>query len=201
MAKIKHTKNELKHQRDALKRFQRYLPTLQLKKQQLQLEVRRLEAEIVSKEDEERKARDDLASWVKLFSEDVDLEAYLKLEAVELDEGNIAGVSIPLVESVRFDRSVPDLFHTPAWLDDGLDVLEQLLRLRVELLVLREQHRLVQEELRTTNQRVNLFEKVKIPEARENIRVIRIFLGDQQTAAVVRSKIAKGKSVEKVRSA
>lgn len=201
MAKIKHTKNELKHQRDALKRFQRYLPTLQLKKQQLQLEVRRLEAEIVSKEDEERKARDDLASWVKLFSEDVDIEAYLKLKAIELDEGNIAGVSIPLVENIHFDRSVPDLFHTPAWLDDGLEVLEQLLRLRVELLVLREQHRLVQEELRTTNQRVNLFEKVKIPEARENIRVIRIFLGDQQTAAVVRSKIAKGKSVEKVRSA
>ena len=41
---------------------------------------------------------------------------------------------------------------------------------------------------------VNLFEKVKIPEAKENIRIIRIFMGDQQTAAVARSKIAKGKN-------
>ena len=50
------------------------------------------------------------------------------------------------------------------------------------------------DELRTTTQRVNLFEKVKIPEAKENIRIIRIFMGDQQTAAVARSKIAKGKN-------
>jgi V/A-type H+-transporting ATPase subunit D len=40
---------------------------------------------------------------------------------------------------------------------------------------------------------VNLFEKVKIPEARDNIRRIRIFLGDQQTAAVARAKLAKAK--------
>ena len=63
---------------------------------------------------------------------------------------------------------------------------------RVGLRVVRT--RLLGEELRTTTQRVNLFEKVKIPEAKENIRVIRIFMGDQQTAAVARSKIAKGKS-------
>ena len=48
-------------------------------------------------------------------------------------------------------------------------------------------------ELRTTTQRVNLFEKVKIPESRQNIKRIRIYLGDQQTAQVVRGKIAKRK--------
>ena len=56
---------------------------------------------------------------------------------------------------------------------------------------------LLSTELRTTSQRVNLFEKVKIPEAKNNIRVIGIFLGDQQTAAVVRGKIAK-KKIERV---
>ena len=49
------------------------------------------------------------------------------------------------------------------------------------------------EELRTTSQRVNLFEKVKIPECRENIRVIKIAIGDEQTAAVTRGKIAKSR--------
>ncbi|NQT28218.1 MAG: hypothetical protein HQ570_01315, partial [Candidatus Omnitrophica bacterium] len=38
-----------------------------------------------------------------------------------------------------------------------------------------------------------LFEKVKIPEARETIRVIQIHLGELQTAEVVRGKIAKAK--------
>ena len=44
---------------------------------------------------------------------------------------------------------------------------------------------------------MNLFEKVKIPEAKENIRTINIFLGDQQTSGVARSKLAKGKSTAK----
>ena len=46
---------------------------------------------------------------------------------------------------------------------------------------------------------MNLFETVKIPEARENIRVIGIYLGVQQTSAVVRGKIAKKKLQEAAR--
>jgi len=48
-------------------------------------------------------------------------------------------------------------------------------------------------ELRVTTQRVNLFEKVKIPEALGSIKRIGIYLGDQQTAQVVRGKISKRK--------
>jgi V/A-type H+-transporting ATPase subunit D len=197
MAKIKHTKNELKAQRDALKRFQRYLPTLLLKKQQLQLEVRGLEAKVEVKRAEEKTARAQLAPWVKLFAEPLNLHSMLKIGAVRRSIGNIAGVAIPVFEGIDFERSIPDLFATPAWTDDGLSMLESLARLRAEREVIEEQLRRLAEELRTTTQRVNLFEKVKIPEAKDNIRVIRIFLGDQMTAEVARSKIAKGKSVEK----
>jgi len=198
MAKIKYTKNELKSQRDALARFQRYLPTLQLKKQQLQMEMRKMDKKIAEKRDEEERARADLADWIDLFSEPIEFEQYLKLGEIQTATGNIAGVRIPLLNDLVFERSEVDLFATPAWLDDGLHVLEQLLRLRVELGILREQKRLLNAELRTTTQRVNLFEKVKIPESQQNIRMIRIFLGDQQTAAVARSKIAKSKSSEQV---
>jgi V/A-type H+/Na+-transporting ATPase subunit D len=41
---------------------------------------------------------------------------------------------------------------------------------------------------------VNLFEKVKIPECKEAIRVIKIAIGDEQTAAVTRGKIAKSRT-------
>jgi V/A-type H+-transporting ATPase subunit D len=58
---------------------------------------------------------------------------------------------------------------------------------------LKRQDALVREELRITTQRVNLFEKVMIPQARENIKKIQICLGDMQTAAVVTGKIAKEK--------
>ena len=201
MAKIKNTKTELKAQNDALKRYRRFLPMLQLKKQQLQVEMRQLESKIESRRADETRALDELKSWVRLFAEPVGLENYLRIEAVKTSEGNIAGVSIPVLDDVSFRRATPDLFLTPAWVDDGITMLEQLLRLRIELGILDEQHRCLGAELRTTTQRVNLFEKVKIPECSENIRVIRIFLGDEQTADVVRGKIAKGRSVEKVRSA
>jgi V/A-type H+/Na+-transporting ATPase subunit D len=194
MAKIKYTKTELKQQRDALRRFQRYLPTLQLKKQQLQMEVRQLEQEIDAKAKEEAQARQDLSEWVKLFAEPISFEQYLKIKEVQRTTNNIAGVNVPVLEQVAFDRTTPDLFLTNPWLDDALDMLEHLSRLRLERLTIEEQHRLLAQELRVTTQRVNLFEKVKIPETREHIRVIRIFLGDQQTAEVARAKMAKDRA-------
>ena len=193
MAKIKLTKNELKTQRDALKRFQRYLPTLQLKKQQLQMEMRKLDLEIIKKRQDEESARAGLASWIRLYSEPIDLSEYVSIERLKTSRGNIAGVNIPLLDDLEFHEETPDLFETDAWMDRGVETLKLLMRLRVERQVMEEQHRLLGEELRTTTQRVNLIEKAKIPEAKENIRVIRIFMGDQQTAAVARSKIAKGK--------
>ncbi len=201
MAKIKYTKNELKAQRDGLSRFERYLPTLLLKKQQLQVEVRQLEARLAEQEAATRRLDAEMAVWVKLFAEPFDFAAHLQIREIRRSSGNIAGVNIPVLQEVVFRRVPPDLLDTPSWVDDGLEALEKLLRLRAERRVLEEQLRLLSAELRVTSQRVNLFEKVKIPESRNNIRVIRIFLGDQQTAAVARSKIAKGKSVEKVRSA
>ena len=194
MAKLKHTKNELKAQRDALRRFTRYLPTLQLKKQQLQVEIRQIEARIEAQRAEEQRIRAAMEPWISLLSDPFPLDAHVGVDAVETVPGNIAGVSIPVLQAIRIRRSTPDLFNSPPWVDDALDALEQLLRLRAEQAVLAEQQRRLGEELRTTSQRVNLFEKVKIPGCEENIRVIRIFLGDQQTAAVARSKLAKGRS-------
>ena len=55
---------------------------------------------------------------------------------------------------------------------------------------------LITAELTTTSQRVNLVEKVKIPDCRENIRIIKIAIGDEQTAAVTRGKIAKSRAPE-----
>ena len=197
MAKVKLTKNALKAERDALKRFQRYLPTLQLKKQQLQMEIRGVQSRVESKRQEEAALLADMDNWIKLFAEPIEWGKYIKVDKVLLGEGNIAGVTIPVFDSVVFGRNIPDLFDTPVWIDDGIRALEHLVSLRLERRVIEEQYRLLTEELRTTNQRVNLFEKVKIPEAKENIRVVRIFLGDQQTAGVARSKIAKNKSVAK----
>lgn len=197
MAKIKHTKNELKNQQDALARFERYLPMLQLKKQQLQVEIQNIEAAIRKAGQEEQKARQDIDNFVELFSSGEASEDLVTLTEAQTEEGNIAGVAIPVLKDVKTKRKNYSLFETPPWIDDAADLVEKLIRLRLERQTLEEQLRLISDELRTTTQRVNLFEKVKIPESRENIRVIKIFLGDQQTAGVIRAKIAKSKISER----
>ena len=193
MSTINHTKQELKAQRDALGRYERFRPTLRLKEYQLQHEMKNVEAKLRNKREEISQFNEELNGWITLFDTELPFDQYLRIDAFRRSEGNIAGVAIPVFSEVTFVRSQPDLFMTPPWLDDGIQALEQSIQLQLEVGVLHEQRRLLAEELRVTTQRVNLFEKVKIPECRENIREIRIFLGDQQTADVVRSKIAKKK--------
>ena len=131
-----------------------------------------------------------------MFAESFDFHAHVSTENIVTTTGNIAGVTIPVLDRIDFEMHTPDLLATPPWVDDGIRALKQLTHRRIEQHVMRQQHVLLADELRLTTQRVNLFEKVKIPETIENIRVIRIYLGDVQTADVVRSKIAKSKSPE-----
>ena len=192
MAKIKLTKNELKKQKDALKMYQRYLPTLMLKKQQLQAEIRVTEVRIGELKGQRNHVDTVLNFWIAVFGEKgIFTPEILKISRVKTGQGNVAGVAIPIFEGAEFEVFPYDLALTPLWLDEAVDKLKQVLLLELETQVLEEQRRRLDRELRITTQRVNLFEKVKIPETRDNIRKIQVYLGDQQTAAVVRGKIAK----------
>ncbi|MFC2386256.1 V-type ATP synthase subunit D [Treponema socranskii] len=194
MAKIKLTKNEQKIQKDALKMYQRYLPTLTLKKQQLQTEIRAIDAKAREVRDARKALEKEFDEWIAVFA---DAESFgrdtVRVSNIRKGTGNIAGVKIPIYEGADFTRAEYDLYETPLWIDMAADRMERALELDLEAEVLDEQVRLLSKELRTTTQRVNLFEKVKIPEAKENIRKISVFLGDERVAAVVRSKISKRK--------
>ncbi|MBE6755590.1 MAG: V-type ATP synthase subunit D [Ruminococcaceae bacterium] len=194
MAKIKLTKNELKIQKDALKMYRRYLPTLTLKKQQLQAEIRTIEA----KAESVRKSRENLekgfSSWIAVFSEtEAFPDGIITVSNIRKGYGNIAGVTIPTFEGADFSRGDYDLYKTPLWVDIAANHMEKAMSLDLEAEVLDEQVRLLRQELHATTQRVNLFEKVKIPETEENIKKISIYMADQQVSAVVRSKISKRK--------
>lgn len=196
MAKVKLTKNELKKQKDGLKRFTRYLPTLMLKKQQLQLVIRQVEATLKEKKDERDRAQNEINSWVDVFGESVGFDQLIKIKSLEIEDGNIAGVDIPIFKGIELDLPEYDLFVKPLWVDAAVENVSKLLAFDEEVKILEQQIELLGTELRITTQRVNLFEKVKIPEAKENIRMIQIYLGDQQTAAVVRGKMSKNKLVK-----
>ena len=199
---VKLTKNELKVQKDRLKQFQRYLPTLQLKKQQLQAVVMQVNVQLEQVARQRQAAVAGLDDWVAVFAENDSFPAEKRLETlvrpkhVVCGEENIAGVVVPVFQELSFEDIPYDVADYPLWVDTAAVRLREIARLDALEKTLRRQVELLEQELRATAQRVNLFEKVKIPEAKENIRVIGIYLGDQQTSAVVRGKIAKKKLQE-----
>ncbi|MBQ2841989.1 MAG: V-type ATP synthase subunit D [Clostridia bacterium] len=194
MAKIKLTKNELKVQKDALKMYRRYLPTLTLKKQQLQSEIRTIETKAETVRKEKEALEKGFSSWIAVFSEkNAFPDGIITVSNIRKGSGNIAGVAIPTFEGADFYRQDYDLYETPLWVDIAANHMEKAMSLDLEAEVLDEQVRLLEAELLATSQRVNLFEKVKIPETEENIKKISIYMADQQVSAVVRSKISKRK--------
>ena len=194
MAKIKLTKNELKVQKDALKMYRRYLPTLTLKKQQLQAEIRTIQAKAKALRKEKEELEKGFKDWIAVFSEkDAFPKRVITVSNIRKGIGNIAGVTIPTFDGADFFREDYDLYETPLWVDIAANHMEKAILLDLEAEVLDEQVRLLGAELLATSQRVNLFEKVKIPETEANIKKISIYMADQQVSAVVRSKISKRK--------
>jgi V/A-type H+-transporting ATPase subunit D len=198
MAKIKLTKGELKRQRDALAQYQRYLPTLQLKKQQLQLEILQQDNLLIDRERSLAKKKEQAGIWAGLLSGQVDLGPWIKPVRIVSNAKNVAGVDISIFEKVEFVVAEYDLFVAPLWVDFAIEALHTLVSLKNEIMLIKEGINVLRQELRITTQRVNLFEKVKIPETEEAIRLIKVYIGDQMANAVGRSKIAKRKIEEVV---
>lgn len=193
MEKTKLTKHELKRQKENLKRYRRFLPTLTAKKQQLQREIVRISAEVEKRAAAIMDVKTGMEPWIQLLAEEVGLESLVSLKGIETAPDNIAGVDIPLFRNADIEVEEYDLMSTPLWVDSAVEAIKKIAELEAEIAVKKVQVEKLRAELIITTQRVNLFEKVKIPEAMAAIRRITIHLGDMQTAGVVWARMAKKK--------
>lgn len=192
---IKLTKTELRVQQVRLDQLKKYLPTLQLKKGLLQIEVNQAQAEIDHLHLERQKEEERVNHYASLLSDRgaQEMFAALKIQEVVVSHENIAGIDIPIFKEVVFLPPEYALFDTPVWMESALEGIKELLTVFEKIKVAQEKKRLLQKELREVSIRVNLFEKIMIPRAVENIKKIKIFLGDQQLAAVSQAKVSKKK--------
>ena len=195
MAQIKLTKTELRVQQVKLAQLQKYLPTLQLKKAMLQAEIDQAQAEIDLLFQNFRQQETKVDAYSALFS---DRSSSTFLSAVTLSEvlvthENIAGVDIPLFQEAIFKDADYSLFDTPVWYESAIEGVKKLVTLKEQIKVGEMKKAALAKELREVSIRVNLFEKIMIPRAKENIKRIKIFLGDQQLAAVSQAKVSKKK--------
>jgi V/A-type H+-transporting ATPase subunit D len=199
VAEIKLTKNELRAQQRTLSQLQKYLPTLQLKKALLQLEVNEARLQIDNFRRQYQKSKEFVDGFSLLLSdtESIDLRDAAEIVDVKKRYENIAGVEVPYFDGIVFAEFSYMLYEAPSWVDGAVIGLRKMAESRAEVLVAEEKKAALENELREVSIRVNLFEKILIPRALKNIRKIKVFLGDQELAAVSQAKVAKGKIEEK----
>jgi len=195
MAKIKFTKQELRHQQTRLFQLERYLPTLQLRKALLQSEVIKAHSHLEKLRHQSREAWESLSQSTPLLGlfPVVEPEQLVEEGTLQQNLENIAGVELPHFESLTFPPQSYDLYDTPAWLDPLSEEVRSFRAIEENVHIAEKRIEILERELKEVFIRVNLFEKVLIPEALKNIRTIKIFLGDLDLSAVSQAKKAKEK--------
>lgn len=198
MGSLALNKSSLKSERDRLETFQRFLPSLDLKRQQLLVEFKTAEKALKARQAEIDELLASLEGLLALLgASTMDLSSYVTVKNAEIGEENVIGVKLPAVRKVEFSLAEYSTLAKPFWVDTLVEYLQKISELRIREQVERERVRRLDEAVRKITQRVNLFEKVLIPTAQSNILRIRIYLGDAERAAVVRSKIVKAKRQKK----
>lgn len=195
MSQVKLTKAQLRIEQIRLERLRKYLPTLQLKKALLQAEVLQVQNEIDAFVKEMGLRYERVGRYAHLLTDryGTDLFSSVEVKKVEVAHENIAGVEVPEFSAVHFSLGEYSLFETPFWFESAIAGIQELIIVREKIRVAAEKKRALEKELKEVSIRVNLFEKILIPRALSNIKRIKIFLGDQQLAAVCQAKVAKKK--------
>ena len=195
MARLAANKSTLKAQRDKLKLYRKFLPSLEMKKQQLLTEFQKARAELKEAEQETEQLTASLGELMKpLGASQMDLRGLVTIDSVVVVEENMVGARLPVAREVKFRTAEYSTLAKPFWVDFLVESLQRMCTTRVHLLVRRERVRRLNLQVRRITQRVNLFAKVLIPKAKENVKRIRIGLAEDERSAVVRSKIAKRKN-------
>jgi len=194
--KLRLNKNALREQNDRLRSLLEFLPTLQLRQRQLQAALGRVHRRREQHAAAWHRRRAEVEPWAPLLRTLApDAGPYARVQEVVTRPDDVAGVTVPQLDEVRFQPGEPSLLATPLGFDDAVAVLRAAARHRAQARVLEQQHELLAQELARTSQRINLYDEVLIPQARRNIRRLRVYLGDQRIAAVCRAKLAKTKVV------
>jgi V/A-type H+-transporting ATPase subunit D len=196
-------KTTLKQTRDELKTYKKFLPSLDLKRQQLLAALKVARAELAESDAAYTELEALVSRTYPLLGSSTmrtrNLEKLIRVQEVEIVEENLVGTRLPVAKAVRFTLAEYSRMVMPFWVDLLVDNLRKIAEQKILLQVRQQRVRLLEHAARRITQRVNLFEKVLIPQSEAGIRKIVIFLSDQERAAVVRSKIAKNKAGEKER--
>jgi V/A-type H+/Na+-transporting ATPase subunit D len=194
MARLSLNKSSLHRQQRQLKIYERFLPSLDLKRRQLIAERAKAEYELAAIQKEIAALTGRVSAHLPMLANrEVDLTGLVWIEAIQVEEENRLGTRLPAFQGAEVQIRDYSFLTRPHWVDVAATWIREMILLQLRLQVQQDRVKLLNEAARKITQRVNLFEKVLIPRAREHIRRIRIHLSDAERAAVVRAKLAKSR--------
>ncbi len=195
MAKLALNKSTLNKESRRLKSYRQVVPALDLKRKQLMAARVETQKLLLAYQADLAQLREKVEGELTLLaSHEIDLSTLLKVMKLTLVSQNLVGLKLPLLDELVVERQAYSRLVTPFWVDLLVSCLEKALQLEVRIAIENKRLDLLGKGLQKTTQRLNLFEKVLIPQSEKNLRKIRIALSDAERAGVVRAKIAKNKS-------
>jgi len=185
-------KSALQKEQEKLALYKRLLPSLDLKRRQLTLELGRARKELDTGGKTMEELVDRTAADLPLLAgQERDLSGLVRLKSARVEEENLVGVTLPVLKEMSWEVSDYSLLAEPPWVDVLVESIQRVAEQKKRVQVPTERVTLLARANRRITQRINLFQEILIPETEQNIRRIRIVLGDAEMSAVVRSKIAK----------
>lgn len=194
MTQLAFSKASLHKESTQLKRFRQYLPSLDLKRQQLIAERSKAIDQLTKIEEQIKQCHSRVEEQLPMLSDqEVGLDGLVSMKQLVIGQENKVGIHLPYLELIDIQLKPYSFLTKPHWVDLVVVQLKQMMELQVRLKVNQQRLDILQQAVKKATQKVNLFDKVLIPRAQENIRKIRVFLSDTERAAVVRAKITKQK--------
>jgi len=173
---------------------QKALPILKNKETALRLEV----VKLIKQLDKIKLLRKEL---------DIKLEHYkgfwaefpdiLNMEKIEISKKKVVGVKVPQIKNIEFEIADVSWWNRPAWIPGGIEVLKEAIALKLKIDMLRQQIDILDLARKKTTQKVNLYEKVQIPEYEDAIIKIKRFLEDKENISKAAQKIVKKRKDKK----
>lgn len=191
---FQYNKTSLQRMEKQLKVRRNALPILKNKEAALRVEVKKAKKQAETMDRQLRASMDEHADIAHFWDRfDFDL---LRVKDVTLDVRKIAGVKTPVLDTVDFDRRPFLLFNRPAWYADMRALLEEWTELVLKRKLLWRRMELLEQARKKTTQKVNLYEKVQIPDYEDAIRKIKRYLEDEENLAKAAQKIVKKRKEE-----
>ena len=164
----------------------------------MRIEVKRAKTAALQFEEELKEKLHEIRMMDRLWVE-------FKPDLVTIKKGNyrvrtIAGVKIPVLEDIEFNIEDISLYHNPDWFLDGLQILKDLTYLSLQKEVSIKAMEILEYARKKSTQKVNLYEKVQIPDYKSAISRIKRFLEDEENLSKSAQKILKRRNEEKLAS-